>query len=572
MWPILNIQIAFNSFSLKTGPLSGSLTWTDITSYVRRWGYKRGRQRQLQRAEVGTLYLELDNADGRFDPENSSSPYYNGATSGGSPLPGDGMRPGKPVRIRATWSDGITRDLFYAHITAWKPEELRRGGEPRVQIDALELLGWVGRGTIGFSASAGNTGAAITDILTTSPFNYSSVRLQVDDGTESCAALASGNYNLQSVLQQYADTEDTGIVFQNGAGDFVFHDHLRRLARQRSIVRQALFDNGPNAPAGALTYERVIYSRDDTEVYNAVEITPSSGTVQRFGAAGGTGTPSEFAIAGRIHDRDLARTTRHLNNSDALRVAQQLNHRYARWVGRHDNLTVEAGDNPALFPAVLDLTISDQIRVVERLYPNGRIRALNSFIEGIQVDVVPEARSWRVRYSLSPLITGINWSIGGKGVAFPPSPTANDLFFREDLNLLCEFDGIRWLTVNEYSLAFNPLNAVPIGTAGQASSIAPLNSTYDLVVQRTTLLTNVQTTNNGSNFWSMEIATSAGLVLHSATTSADAAGTWVRRNVATPLIVSASSVPYILVSATAKTGSPGNIFLYGALWYRLIIP
>jgi len=40
--------------------------------------------------------------------------------------------------------------------------------------------------------------------------------------------------------------------------------------------------------------------------------------------------------------------------------------------------------------------------------------------------------------------------VTGSGVAFPGSPAEDDLYYREDLQLMCVFDGTRWVTVNEY--------------------------------------------------------------------------------------------------------------------------
>lgn len=56
-----------------------SITWTDITRYtdtVRGVAISRGASDELSETQPGTATLRLDNADGRFTPGNSSSPYY----------------------------------------------------------------------------------------------------------------------------------------------------------------------------------------------------------------------------------------------------------------------------------------------------------------------------------------------------------------------------------------------------------------------------------------------------------------------------------------------------------------
>ncbi|MFJ5150831.1 LamG-like jellyroll fold domain-containing protein [Streptomyces sp. NPDC088353] len=56
-----------------------TITWTDISQYVstaRGVSISRGAADELSETQPGTAVLTLDNADGRFTPGNSSSPYY----------------------------------------------------------------------------------------------------------------------------------------------------------------------------------------------------------------------------------------------------------------------------------------------------------------------------------------------------------------------------------------------------------------------------------------------------------------------------------------------------------------
>ncbi|MEU0001937.1 LamG-like jellyroll fold domain-containing protein [Streptomyces microflavus] len=51
-------------------------TWTDITQYTGPISITRGAESQLSQTQAGTLSVRLTNSDGRFTPENISSPYY----------------------------------------------------------------------------------------------------------------------------------------------------------------------------------------------------------------------------------------------------------------------------------------------------------------------------------------------------------------------------------------------------------------------------------------------------------------------------------------------------------------
>ena len=67
----LTIQIAFDS-----DPFATSQTFTDVSSYVREFSIDRGRQHDLADYQTGTASVLLSNSDDRFNPLNTSSPYY----------------------------------------------------------------------------------------------------------------------------------------------------------------------------------------------------------------------------------------------------------------------------------------------------------------------------------------------------------------------------------------------------------------------------------------------------------------------------------------------------------------
>ncbi len=81
--------------------------WTNITRYVRKIGLQRSqRTYELNRFESGTASITIDNTGGRFDPTNSSGPYW------------PNVVPIVPIRIRATWN-GITYPLWTGYVERW---------------------------------------------------------------------------------------------------------------------------------------------------------------------------------------------------------------------------------------------------------------------------------------------------------------------------------------------------------------------------------------------------------------------------------------------------------------------
>lgn len=76
----LTLRVEYNPDRIFTSPEDLMSTWVDISGYVR-WkdtttAIKFGRQDETSNVTPATLTFTLDNADGRFLPDNTSSPIY----------------------------------------------------------------------------------------------------------------------------------------------------------------------------------------------------------------------------------------------------------------------------------------------------------------------------------------------------------------------------------------------------------------------------------------------------------------------------------------------------------------
>src|SRR5215469_2205578 len=103
---------------LDTGILGQSVTWTDLSPYARSGNVDRPANREqgpLWAYQKGAASVVLNNADGRFDPDNASGPYTDG--SGNTQLV-----PMVPVRVRAVWN-GVPYALFSGFADGWQPED-----------------------------------------------------------------------------------------------------------------------------------------------------------------------------------------------------------------------------------------------------------------------------------------------------------------------------------------------------------------------------------------------------------------------------------------------------------------
>ena len=100
----LTVEIGFNS-----NPFDNSQSFTDISSYVRNIKINRGRLNELNDFSSGSCTLTLSNADNRFNPSNTSSPYYDASNNVTK------IQPLKTVKISAAY-DGSTYVLFFGYL------------------------------------------------------------------------------------------------------------------------------------------------------------------------------------------------------------------------------------------------------------------------------------------------------------------------------------------------------------------------------------------------------------------------------------------------------------------------
>lgn len=93
--------------TVPIGSTLSSITYTDVSTYVRSVQIKRGRSSELDDFTTGSCQVMFSNEDRRFDPENSAGPYYGELT------------PGRPIRIQATAPGGSDETIFQGYVDQW---------------------------------------------------------------------------------------------------------------------------------------------------------------------------------------------------------------------------------------------------------------------------------------------------------------------------------------------------------------------------------------------------------------------------------------------------------------------
>ena len=126
-YPVAIVEIAFDD-----GPYVVSPTWTDVTAYVRDMEISRGVNDDWDLVAAGSASVTLSNRDRRFDPFNTSGPYYGK------------LLPRRQIRITAVADTFYTVDVFRGFVNGWPPTWTDAGYDSTVTLscfDALQLLG-----------------------------------------------------------------------------------------------------------------------------------------------------------------------------------------------------------------------------------------------------------------------------------------------------------------------------------------------------------------------------------------------------------------------------------------------
>jgi hypothetical protein len=166
-----------------------------------------------------------------------------------------------------------------------------------------------------------------------------------------------------------------------------------------------------------------------------------------------------------------------------------------------------------------------------------------------------------------------------EGTAFPTGPATGDRYRRTDLDYMVFFyDGTRWLSETLYVAPMPPYN----NGDEQPNTTAPVNlfrmgiptfdDDFDLWIERFIVTARSSSTNDGSNYWTMDLQAfdgSSSDTLGTADTSAMTVGVAGRDAVVIDTLIDAS-VELLFQTNEAKVGAPGALDLYMAsITYRL---
>jgi len=340
---------------LNTGTLGVGVSWTNITEWVRTFTVNRPATREqgpLWNFQAGTLSMSLDNSDGRFDPDNLSSPYV---IDGVSQI--DVM---VPIRIRANFNN-VAYNVFYGYADGWIPDDVTFSGDyatlTLTATDAFKVLAGLILVTIVTEGLGDDTGARVSDILSRVGWYTSAEFSKIDTGNSVLQGTTLGSDAL-SLIQNAVDSE-IGRVYVDESGAVVFRNRHSLLLDETSNSVQAVFGDsaGTSHSAGTELICAVVgRALDDTTLANDIQATRTGGTLQEVQD---TASVAKYLFPRTFSKSDLALE----NDSDALHWAQWVLYISKQGENRFGAVTVDPlADTANLWPQVLGRKFGDRIQ------------------------------------------------------------------------------------------------------------------------------------------------------------------------------------------------------------------
>jgi hypothetical protein len=234
---------------LDENPLDGSIDFVDVSDAVITVGTRRGRSRDLERTNAGSLSVSFNNESRRFDPLNSDSDLTLYTV------------PRKPVRVSA---DGTA--VFTGLIDDWD-FQYSMGGRSVASIEASDAFSLFAREVAAGSAVEELSGARIERVLDEAIIPWPMLERDIQDGN---ATLAAGTIDGNSLTYlQQVETSESGLIFMTKDGKFGFRERLFS-----PVSNAVTFTDAGNG----IPYEQIQIVYGAEQLANDVIVTSTAGT------------------------------------------------------------------------------------------------------------------------------------------------------------------------------------------------------------------------------------------------------------------------------------------------------
>ena len=354
----------------------------DVSDIALRVSIRRGRNRVLNSFEAGTATVVLEDENGDYNPQNTSSPYFGK------------LLPLRKIRIYADYDDGGGLERYYlfsGYITSF--DNTFRLGNDEVStvtfqcVDAFRLLQNVQITTVAGSSAGQTTGARIENLLDLASFPVS--QRVIDVGDTLVQADPANSRSLLAACQNIEQSE-LGGFFIDDEGNAVFLS--RSTVSEKADETPLLFnDNGTD-----ISYQSIDFAYDDTQIFNDISVTRLNGVLQNVQS---TSSIETFFIHSGSRSDLLMQT-----DAEALDQASMLLNARENALLRIDSIGLNLMDSTASNRIVAGLE-SDLFTLIN-VTKTGQASStftLELFVQGIQHDITPN--TWTTRFlTAEPII------------------------------------------------------------------------------------------------------------------------------------------------------------------------
>ena len=230
----------------------GGTVFKDITDRVISLSSDRGKNRDLERFNSGSLNVTLNNDDRAFDPNYDASPFAGAIV------------PRREVRVTVDGERVITTTIDDWNYS-YTPD-----GDSRAEIVATDEFTLIARQVLtAGTATPELSGARVSAVLDMDSVDWPADKRNIDTGVSTLGADVFEGNALQ-YLQKVSDSEQ-GLLFISKDGDLVFRDRLDATPTSASVVDFA--DDGTGIP---FTLTSVNYGSE--LLYNQSIVTSNAGT------------------------------------------------------------------------------------------------------------------------------------------------------------------------------------------------------------------------------------------------------------------------------------------------------
>ena len=235
----------------------GGVAWADVTDRVRGISISRGKNRDLDRFNAGSLSVEFNNTDRAFDPLYTSSPFYGNIV------------PRRGVRVLA---DGTAQ--YVGKVTDWNLG-YDPSGQSIAALDAADAFTFLAQQVLTVGTAVEQTsGARVNAVLSQATIDWPLADRDIDTGASTLGADVFDG-NALTYLQK-VELSEGGLLFIDKDGLVAFRDRLSTPTTDNVTV---FADDGTGIPFAPAQVE---YGTE--QLFNQITVSSPAGTATANGA------------------------------------------------------------------------------------------------------------------------------------------------------------------------------------------------------------------------------------------------------------------------------------------------